>query len=413
MEQYFRYGEKEILYLKNRDRRMAWVIDTIGHIRRKVMPDLFEALVHSIAGQQISAKAHETVWRRMQEHIGKITPEHIVTFSRQELKDVGLSFRKVDYILNAAQKVLSGEIDLDGLHALSDAEICRILTGLEGIGTWSAEMLMLFSMQRPDILSFGDLGIQRGLRMIYGHPRIDRKLFEEYRKRFSPYCSIASLYIWAVAGGVIPEMKDPILSTTNNPERSGNAHGCCQHIRIERMTPSEYQDGGKSLKINYSFQASPFGEVLIASTTKGICRLEFPFSREESLRNLVSGYPNAQFQAQTDSLQLNAMSMFFPGKQCPGQVILHLKGTDFQIKIWKQLLNIPFGRLTTYGEIAAATGNPKACRAAGTAIGDNPVAFIVPCHRVIRASGETGNYHWGKELKTAIIKWESEIVRHK
>ena len=91
---------------------------------------------------------------------------------------------------------------------MDDDEVCRHLSQLSGIGTWSAEMIMLFSMQRPNILSFGDLAIQRGLRMIYHHRKIDRKLFEKYRKRFSPYCSIASLYLWAVAGGAIPQMRD-------------------------------------------------------------------------------------------------------------------------------------------------------------------------------------------------------------
>lgn len=413
MEDYFRYGENEILYLKSRDRHLAEVIDTIGHIRRRVIPDLFEALVHSITGQQISTKAHETVWRRLRDRIGNITPDNILSFSRQELKSIGLSFRKTDYIIHAARKVLDGEIDLKSLDNLEDKDVCRILCSLDGIGTWSAEMLMLFSMQRPDILSFGDFGIRRGLRMIYGHSIIDRKLFDEYRQRFSPCCSTASLYIWAVAGGAIPEMKDPALSTLNNPKRPGDALNRRLYIKIERMTPAEYQDGGRSLTINYSFQASPFGEILMASTEKGICNLEFPFSREESLRNLVSRFPNALFMEKTDTFQQNAISMFFPDRQRTPHVKLHLKGTDFQIKVWEELVQIPFGGLTTYGEIAASVGNPKACRAVGTAVGDNPVAFIVPCHRVIRASGEVGNYHWGKELKTAILKWESDIVQDK
>jgi 3-methyladenine DNA glycosylase/8-oxoguanine DNA glycosylase len=100
-----------------------------------------------------------------------------------------------------AEKVVSGEFDLEGLNELSSEEICRALSSLEGIGVWTAEMLMIFSMQRPDVFSFGDLAIHRGLRMVYRHRKITRELFEKYRRRYAPYCSVASLYLWHIAGG--------------------------------------------------------------------------------------------------------------------------------------------------------------------------------------------------------------------
>lgn len=187
---------------------MAEVISEIGMIKRRVIPDIFSALVHSIIGQQISTKAHETIWRRFQDKVGTITPEKLAGISRDDLKQLGLSYRKVDYILNIARQVSNKEVVLENLEAMDDEEVCCRLSKLNGIGIWSAEMLMLFSMQRPNILSYGDLAIQRGLRMVYHHRKIDRKLFEKYRKRFSPYCSVASLYLWAVAGGAIPRMKD-------------------------------------------------------------------------------------------------------------------------------------------------------------------------------------------------------------
>ena len=177
-------------------------------MKRHVIPDLFEALVHSIVGQQISTKAHETVWRRMQDVLGRLTPEKAAALSPDRLRGFGISYRKAAYIQGAAAKILSGEFDISSLGSMSDEQVCKHLSSLDGIGVWSAQMLMLFSMQRPDILSYGDLGIQRGLRMVYHHRRITRELFEKYRKRFSPFGSVASLYLWAVAGGAVEGMKD-------------------------------------------------------------------------------------------------------------------------------------------------------------------------------------------------------------
>lgn len=208
MEHYFKYGKEEIDYLKSRDKRLSEIIDRVGVIRRRVIPNIYSALVHSIIGQQISTKAHENIWLKTVALLGDVTPENILAISAEELKSVGLSFRKVEYIRDAACRFESGEFDVNSFNSLTDYEIVEKLSQLKGVGVWSAEMLMLFSMQRPDVLSFGDLAILRGLRMIYHHRRIDRKLFDKYRRRFSPFNSVASLYIWAVAGGAIEGMKD-------------------------------------------------------------------------------------------------------------------------------------------------------------------------------------------------------------
>lgn len=208
MENFFQYGETEIAYLKQADKRLAEVIDRIGKVERRAIPDLFAALVHSIVGQQISTKAHETIWGRIENALGKVTPEAIDRLSMEELQGFGITFKKAAYIRNATRKVMDGTFDIQALYTMDDNEVCTRLSELDGIGVWSAEMLMLFSMQRPNILSFGDLAIQRGLRMVYHHRKITRELFEKYRRRFSPYNSVASLYLWAVAGGAIEGMKD-------------------------------------------------------------------------------------------------------------------------------------------------------------------------------------------------------------
>lgn len=200
-EQYFQYGEKEINYLKNKDKRLGEVIERVGMVERRVIPDLYAALIHAIVGQQISSKAHETIWRRITDALGAITPEKISTMSVEDVQSFGISFRKAGYIKDITERITSGEFPLEALYRMSDEEVCKRLSSLHGIGVWTAEMLMLFSMQRPNILSFNDLAIIRGMKIVYHHRKITREMFERYRRRLSPYCSVASLYFWKVAGG--------------------------------------------------------------------------------------------------------------------------------------------------------------------------------------------------------------------
>ena len=206
---YFDYGAREVDYLKARDRVLGEVIDQVGHVEREVDPDLFSAVVHHIVGQQISTKAQATIWARMRERLGKVNARTVAAADTAALQSAGISLRKAEYIQDFADKVNSGAFDLQRVAALPDSEAIEALVALKGVGVWTAEMILLFCLQRPDIFSFDDLAIQRGLRMVYRHRKIDRKLFEKYRRRFSPYGSVASLYLWAVAGGAIPGKKDP------------------------------------------------------------------------------------------------------------------------------------------------------------------------------------------------------------
>ena len=181
-------------------------------------------------------------------------------------------------------------------------------------------------------------------------------------------------------------------------------------IKIEGMTPAEYKNGGRSLSINYSFADTPFGNLITASTQKGICYMAFDDGEEKAAHELRSRFPNAVFQQQPDRIQQNALLIFRKDWSQLPQIRLHLKGTDFQLKVWESLLKIPMGRLSTYSAIAAQIGRPRAARAVGTAIGDNPIAYLIPCHRVIRSSGIFGGYMWGSIRKTAMIGWEGARV---
>jgi len=174
------------------------------------------------------------------------------------------------------------------------------------------------------------------------------------------------------------------------------------------MTPGEYKNGGEALHINYCFARSPFGQLLIASTDKGICHMAFvDDAKEAALQGLKGEFPNAHFHAASDPIQEQALSIFSGDWSQPGRIKLHLKGTAFQIKVWETLLKVPPGGLTTYAEVAGKIEHPQAVRAVGSAVGANPVAFLIPCHRVIRSDGQTGEYHWGSTRKNAIIGWEA------
>ena len=206
---FFAYGEKEIGYLKRKDARLAAVIDRVGHIDRVLDTDLFSSVVHHIIGQQISTKAQHTIWQRMQDVLGEVTPESIRGADVETLQALGMTFRKAAYIKDFSEKIHTGAFDLAAVEQMNDAEAIAALVSLKGIGVWTAEMILLFCLERPDILSCDDLAVQRGMRMVYRHRAIDRKLFEKYRRRLSPYGSVAALYFWAVAGGAMPELTDP------------------------------------------------------------------------------------------------------------------------------------------------------------------------------------------------------------
>lgn len=183
-------------------------------------------------------------------------------------------------------------------------------------------------------------------------------------------------------------------------------------INIEGMSPADYKNGGRELKIQYSYADSPFGNILVASTQKGICHLSFSEDEEVEFQKLKSQFPNATFHHKVDYIQQNALFIFRHDWSKLQEIKLHLKGTEFQLKVWETLLKIPEGKVSTYGQIATQIQKPKASRAVGTAIGDNPVAYLIPCHRVIQATGNFGQYHWGSSRKTAMIGWEGARTNH-
>ena len=233
----FYYDEEAIRYLKAKDPILADIIDRIGPIERPIDADLFSALINNIVGQQISMKAQETVWKRMLAAIGAITPENICRVSVEEIQQCGLSTRKATYIREAAEKVLSGECDLEALKDMKDEAVIAELSHLRGIGKWTAEMLLIFSMGRQDVLSWDDLAIHRGLRMVYHHRKITKQLFPEIQ---TPLCTVRF-------------DREP-LPVGSVRRRSAGSEGLCAAVGSRKEETSEaaprVETGGKATAIN-------------------------------------------------------------------------------------------------------------------------------------------------------------------
>lgn len=232
-----------------------------------------------------------------------------------------------------------------------------------------------------------------------------QRLFTEWAgvspKKFLQYISIDH------AKKILKQQRSSLSDTAFETGLSGTGRLHDLFIRIEGMTPGEFKNGGADLVIRYSYFQTPFGNMLVASTTKGICLMTFADNDGLALEQLQQQFPNAQLSEKADPLHLAAVQVFQSGNQAINPLQLHVKGSPFQLKVWEALLNIPSGGLTTYGQVAASIQHPNASRAVGTAIGSNPVAFLIPCHRVIRSDGQYGGYMWGSTRKSAIIGWEA------
>jgi len=235
-----------------------------------------------------------------------------------------------------------------------------------------------------------------------------QRLFTEWAgvspKKFLQFISVEH------AKSLLKEKQATLFDAAFETGLSGTGRLHDLFIKIEGMTPGEFKNGGEALSINYSFAESPFGKILVASTVKGICYMAFADDETKTFAELKKLYPNAEYHQVVDMIQQNALYIFTKDWNKLNEIKLHVKGSGFQLKVWEALLKVPVGQLTTYGSLAAQLDKPLASRAVGTAVGDNPVAFIIPCHRVIQSTGAFGNYHWGSTRKTAMIGWEAAKV---
>lgn len=251
-------------------------------------------------------------------------------------------------------------------------------------------------------------GLEEVAEKVHLSPAHFQKIFTEWAgtspKKFLQYISLEH------AKKLLNEEKATLSDTAFETGLSSTSRLHELFVNIEGMSPAEYKNGGRSLEISYTYSDSPFGPILTASTPKGICHMAFEDDQEKALEDLKFRFPNASFMERQTAFHTSALSIFSKDWNRPESVKLHLKGTDFQLKVWQSLLTIPVGKLSTYGSLAGKIGHSGASRAVGTAIGSNPVAFLIPCHRVIRSSGEIGGYRWGSDRKQLIIGWENALT---
>ncbi|AVF07148.1 methylated-DNA--[protein]-cysteine S-methyltransferase [Acinetobacter baumannii] len=199
-----------------------------------------------------------------------------------------------------------------------------------------------------------------------------------------------------------------LLDTALNTGLSGTGRLHDLFIQLEGMTPGEYKQQGDGVELNYSVETSPFGDLLVVSSDKGICSVRFVDSRE-NIEDIIKQYfPKAQLRNHSPIWHQQIAQWFRQdfSEHLQQKLPLNLAGTPFQLQVWEALLTIPEGQLRTYQDIAEQIGKPKAVRAVATAIGQNPIAYLIPCHRVIRATGMVGEYHWQKGRKLALLAWE-------
>ncbi|WP_109438198.1 MULTISPECIES: bifunctional helix-turn-helix domain-containing protein/methylated-DNA--[protein]-cysteine S-methyltransferase [Aquimarina] len=235
-----------------------------------------------------------------------------------------------------------------------------------------------------------------------------QKMFTDWAgvspKKFLQFISVQH------AKQILNNSQSTLFETAYKTGLSGTGRLHDLFVKIEGMTPGEYKNKGENLTINYSSSESLFGRILVASTYKGICYMGFSDDKQIAFSELEKRFPKAKFIQQTDEIQQNALQIYTQDWSKINKIKLHLKGTNFQLKVWEALLKIPTGNLATYGNIANLIQKPKAPRAVGTAIGNNPIAFLIPCHRVIQSTGVFGGYMWGTTRKTAIIGWEASKI---
>lgn len=230
-----------------------------------------------------------------------------------------------------------------------------------------------------------------------------QRIFSEWAgispKKFLKYLTIESL-------------KNDLRETNDLVEAAGRAGLSSQSrvhdlfVSVEAVTPAEFRSNGRGVEIKYGFHESPFGDCFIAQTARGICAISFvEATRDRVLEEFRQKWVNASITEDIHSTAKVAGKLFDLNN--PGRKFhLLLKGTPFQLKVWEALLKIPMGLVTSYGSLASAIGKPGAMRAVGSAVGSNPVSYLIPCHRVIRSEGIIGNYHWGPLRKTAMLGWE-------
>ncbi len=261
-----------------------------------------------------------------------------------------------------------------------------------------ARALRLIDAERGTAMPLDDLA--RALNMSPAHfQRVFTRWVGVSPKRYQQYLTLD------LAKRLLAE-RHTVLDAADGAGLSGGGRLHDLFIRWEAMSPGEFARAGEGLKIHWGWSDSPFGPALLMATDRGICGIGFAAETgaEATMADLLGRWPKADFVEDPMMLRPLAMSAF--GASADPAPVFAI-GAPFQIKVWEALLAIPSGHVTTYTDLATAIGNPRAVRAVGTAVGRNPVSWLIPCHRALRKTGELGGYHWGLPIKRALLAWEA------
>lgn len=348
---------------------MSDLIDYVGEINRYYTPNPFISLTQSIVYQQLSGSAADSIWKKVNNILPKLTPEAVIAVSNDKLRKTGLSGRKVNYLNNLAEAVLDNKVQLDKIEELSDRQIIEQLIEVKGIGRWTAEMFLIFSLVRRDVVSFADLGIRKGIKWFYGlKSEAKEKDFKKFERNFSPYNTAASLYLWEITAQNLDQTfkNAEELSTTNK----------------------------------VAYYDSPIGLIELQADQGELLSLNFQ--------------KNKRYQEEETAV-LSAVKkqlhQYFEGKRKEFKLPLRITGTEFQKSVWKKLIEIPYGDTFSYKEVAEAIGNNKAYRAVGNANNKNSISIIIPCHRVTASNGKIGGYGSGIWRKKWLLEHEKRTVK--
>lgn len=357
------FSKEEVNSLIKQDIKMELLIKTVGKIDREYISDPFVALLNSIVYQQIAFKAALAIWTRFEKHVKNITPENVLNCEYNELRECGLSKTKISYINNISEAVLNKTLDIDNLYKLSDESIIEELVKIKGIGVWTAEMFLIFSLNRRNTISYLDLGIRKGIKWLYNlKEEPTKKEFEKYKKKFGNNSTLASFYLWEI--------------TIQNYFKYNN---------IEELIVNN----------NILYYESPIGLIEIKADNEGLLSLGFveKMLHKENLNDILL----------KTKIQLEE---YFHGRRKEFDIPLNLNGTEFQKNVWTELINCKYGITSSYKDIAIRIKNPKAVRAIGNANNKNKIAIIIPCHRVVGSNGKLVGYAGGLWRKKWLLELE-------
>ena len=258
----------------------------------------------------------------------------------------------------------------------------------------------------PQPLALPDLATQMGMSVAH-FQRVFTQWVGVSPKRYQQYLTLGH-------AKALLATRNTVLDTAVGTGLSGASRLHDLFVRWEAMSPGDYARGGADLTLGYGVFDTIFGPALAVQTERGLCGLGFlgDAGLLEALNDMQARWPAAQMLPDDSAAQRGAAAFAASTTQPQNRPTLHLIGAPFQIKVWEALLAIPPGQVTTYGQIAAAIGSPKAVRAVGTAVGRNPIGWVIPCHRTLRKSGALGGYHWGLPIKRAMLAWEAVRADH-